>query len=424
MARHLPLRPNSAGFVAVAGLAAFSAYFCMYAFRKPVAAAQFDTFEPAFGINFKVAVILCQVIGYALSKWIGVRVIAERSTRRRGASILALMGISFMGLLGFAIVPAPFNLTMVLLSSLPLGMIWGFVFGWLEGRKSSEVLVAILSASFILASGVVKSVGATLLTIGVSETWMPVATACLFALPLIISVMVLAHIPLPSADDLAERGIRSAMGRPERAAFLQRARLPLALLAVTYVGFSVMRDVRDSFAAEVWAENGRGGEVALFTLSEAPIALFILCALALFSAIRDNFRAFRVAMTAISAGCLLLIASTLAFAFRGLGVLPWMIISGSGLFLAYVAIGTVVMERLIALGSGAANAGFAVYLIDAMGYSASLGLLLAREVFFPDLNWSGLIIQLALLSGTLGAVSAVALSRRTGRLTQLAMSCR
>lgn len=423
MARHLPVRPNSAGFVVMAGLAAFSCYFCMYAFRKPVAAAHFEGFEPVFGMDFKVALIVFQIIGYALSKWVGVRVIAERSTRRRAASILALMSLSFAGLLGFAVLPAPFNLLMILASSLPLGMIWGFVFGWLEGRRTSEILVAILSASFILASGAVKSAGALLLARGVSETWMPAATAGLFALPLIVSVLVLAHIPPPTNDDRAERRERFAMGRGERHGFLRLAGFPLALLSLSYVGLTVTRDLRDSFAAEIWAESRHGGEPALFTLSEAPIALFILGALALFSAIRDNARAFRVAMAAILAGCLLLIASTLAFAFAGLDVLAWMIASGCGLFLAYVAIGTVVIERLVALGSGAANAGFAVYLIDAMGYTASLGLLVSREVFFPDLNWSGLVTQLALVSGTLGALSALALSRRASQLTRFPVSC-
>lgn len=412
MVRRLPLRPNSAAFVAVAGLAAFSTYFCVYAFRKPVAAARFEGFEPVLGIDFKVAIILCQVIGYALSKWIGVRVIAERSTRRRAASILVLMTASFCGLLGFALLPTPANLVMILVSGLPLGMIWGFVFGWLEGRRTSEVLIAILSASFILASGVVKSVGALLVRLGVSETWMPVTTAAVFVLPLVLSVLVLAHIPAPSETDRSERRERQAMARRDRTDFLRLEGLALAQLSLAYVGFSVMRDVRDSFAAEIWAENARGGEVALFTLSEAPIALVILCALALFSTLRDNARAFRVAMNAILAGCLLLIASTLAFVFMGLDVLAWMILSGCGLFLAYVAIGTVVIERLVALGSGTANAGFAVYIIDAMGYTASLGVLLSRELFFPDLDWSGLIVQLALLSGALGAIAALSLSRR------------
>ncbi len=415
MARRLPLHANSAAFVAVAGLAAFSTYFCMYAFRKPVAAASFDGFDPVFGMDYKVAVIVFQLVGYALSKWIGVRVIAEHSTHRRGAAILVLVAISFVGLVGFGLIPAPFNLAMILLASLPLGMIWGFVFGWLEGRRTTEVLVAMLSASFILASGAVKSIGALALGLGISETWMPAATAALFIAPLALCVAVLAHIPEPSAQDRRERRERNAMGPAERAAFLKLAGLPITLLAVSYIAFSALRDVRDSFAAEVWSESGHAGEAGLFTLSELPIALFILAVLALFSRIRDNARALHIAMGAIFAGCLLLIASTLVFALGWIGVLAWMIVSGCGLFLTYVAIGTVVIERLVALGSGAANAGFAVYLIDALGYSATLLLLLARAHLFPDLDWSRIIVQLALASGLFGAFAALIIAARATR---------
>ncbi|MFY0253367.1 DUF5690 family protein [Chitinophaga sp. 30R24] len=40
----------------------------------------------------------------------------------------------------------------------PLRMIWGLVFSYLEGRRSTELMGAVLSISFIFSSGFVKSV--------------------------------------------------------------------------------------------------------------------------------------------------------------------------------------------------------------------------------------------------------------------------
>ncbi len=60
-------------------------------------------------------------------------------------------------------IPAPWNVAALFLNGLPLGLIWGLVFGFMEGRRTSEVLGAILCASFILSSGVVKSVGKALI---------------------------------------------------------------------------------------------------------------------------------------------------------------------------------------------------------------------------------------------------------------------
>ena len=45
------------------------------------------------------------------------------------------------------------------LNGLPLGMVFGLVVSYLEGRRQTEALAAALTASFIVSSGVVKSVG-------------------------------------------------------------------------------------------------------------------------------------------------------------------------------------------------------------------------------------------------------------------------
>ena len=49
------------------------------------------------------------------------------------------------------------------MNGLFLGMIWGLVFSYMEGRRVSEVLGAVLCASFIVSSGAVKSVGVLLM---------------------------------------------------------------------------------------------------------------------------------------------------------------------------------------------------------------------------------------------------------------------
>ena len=69
----------------------------------------------------------------------------------------------------------------MLLNGLPLGMIWGLVFSYLEGRRQTELLGAGLSVSFIFSSGVVKSVGKVLMQdFGVTQMWMPFLTGLIF----------------------------------------------------------------------------------------------------------------------------------------------------------------------------------------------------------------------------------------------------
>ena len=62
--------------------AAFSTYFCMYAFRRPFTAAEFAG-ESFLGtaVALKTAFIISQLLGYTLSKVIGIRVCSEMPRR-------------------------------------------------------------------------------------------------------------------------------------------------------------------------------------------------------------------------------------------------------------------------------------------------------------------------------------------------------
>ncbi len=145
----------------------------MYAFRKPFTAASFSG-EPSWGIGEKTLLVTAQVLGYTLAKILGIRVIAETPASRRAAGILVLIGSAELALLLFGVSPRPIRPLWLFLNGLSLGMVFGLVLGFLEGRRLTEALTAGLCASFILADGVTKSVGTWLLDDqGVPERWMP-----------------------------------------------------------------------------------------------------------------------------------------------------------------------------------------------------------------------------------------------------------
>jgi hypothetical protein len=268
-------------FSLFAGTAAFSTYFAMYAFRKPFTAATFeDVAGWDFALDYKVALVIAQVLGYALSKVIGIKVISEMDHSRRALAIVGLIGLSWLALIGFALAPAPWNVAALFLNGLPLGLIWGLVFSYVEGRRTSEVLGAILCASFILSSGVVKSVGKALLNAGVPDLWMPAATGILLMPVLLVAVAGLTSLPPPDADDIAERVARPPLFAEGRRRILAQYGPGITLLVLAYVIFTAIRDFRDNFAAEIWSALGYGGQASVFTASELPVAVVALAALA------------------------------------------------------------------------------------------------------------------------------------------------
>ena len=144
-------------------LCAFGVYFCMYAFRKPFTAAGFEGMS-FLGVSYKVWLVTAQVLGYMMSKFYGIKFISAMQPNRRAAMIVALIFIAWTSLLLFALIPAPYNIAMLFVNGVPLGVIWGLVFGYLEGRKTTEFMGVILSTSFIFSSGFTKSVGKFLIT--------------------------------------------------------------------------------------------------------------------------------------------------------------------------------------------------------------------------------------------------------------------
>lgn len=396
-------------FALYGGLMAFGAYFAMYAFRKPFTVASFAAAAPVLGVDYKIALVIAQVFGYALSKVAGVKIISETPPARRALAILALIAGAELGLVAFALVPAPWNIACLFVNGLMLGMIWGLVFGFLEGRRLSEVLGAMLCASFIVSSGVVKSVGETTMLRGwASEYWMPALTGLLFVPLLLLCVLGLSALPPPNAADERLRVARAPMDGAARARMFAAYAPGLIALIVIYVGLTALRDFRDNFAVEIWNGLGFKNDAQIFTLSELPVAAVVLVTLSLLMFIRDNRRAFLANLVLIAAGLLLAGLSSFGFQTHWIGPISWMVALGAGLYLAYTPFNALLFDRFIAAGGRTGTAGFLIYVADAAGYVSSVALLVLRDLTGVKLSWVEFLRAISYSAALAGLVLIVA----------------
>jgi hypothetical protein len=394
-------------FTLYGGLSAFFAYFAMYAYRKPFSAAAYGHVPGwPFAVDFKIMLVIAQVAGYALSKFIGVKVVSEMPPAWRAGAILLLIGLSEVALVLFAVAPAPVGVLMLFLNGLGLGMIWGLVFSFLEGRRLTEILGAMLCASFILSSGVVKSAGEALLLGGwANERWMPAATGLLFAPLLLLSVAALTQLPQPDARDQAERAPRSPMDSTQRRHFFRAHASGLVALIAVYVMLTAFRDFRDNFAAEIWGELGYGDQAGIFTWSEVPVAIIVLVALGLLVRVRDNRKGVIWNLVLIALGLADMGISTAAFQLGWLGPVAWMIAVGAGLYLAYTPFNALLFDRLMAATAAPGNAGFLIYVADASGYAGSVVLLLLRNFAHVTLPWAQFLCAIAYATCIIGLLA-------------------
>jgi hypothetical protein len=404
-------------FALYGGLAGFGAYSAMYAFRKPFTAARYEHVAGwPFLVDFKTAIIIAQVAGYALSKLIGIKIVSEMPGARRAAAILALVGIAEVALVGFAVLPTMAGVGALFVNGLTLGLIWGLVFGFLEGRRLTEVLGAMLCASFILSSGVVKSAGEAVMLAGwADERWMPAATGLLFTPLLLLSVWALAQLPPPDARDQAERAPRVPMDRAQRRRLFGRYAPSLIALLCVYVMLTALRDFRDNFAVDVWRELGFAGVAGIFTWTELPVTAVVLLSMALLVRVRDNRAAVFWNLALIAFGFALVGAATLAFQTGVIGAVAWMIVIGAGVYFAYIPFNALLFDRLMATTAVAGNAGFLIYVADACGYAGSVALLVFRTFGHVTLDWSSFLCGLSYVTCAVGlggtAIGAVTLRR-------------
>jgi hypothetical protein len=358
---------------------AFTTYFAMYSYRKPFAAAHYSG-EVALGLDLKSALIISQLCGYAFSKFLGVKFNSEMKPSRRAWALVVLIAWAELALVLFAVMPPGGKVVALFLNGLPLGTVWGVVFSFLEGRRTSEILGAGLSCAYVVASGAVKSIGSSLLTAGVTEAWMPALTGLLFLPIFLAAVYGLGLIPPPSSADVEARTEREPMSSAERRQFLRRFFPGLLLLVIVYLFLTSYRDFRDNYAAEIWADLGADRQASLFTLTEIPIAISVMIALGLLFLVKNNRRGLLFTYLIMIAGSALIGVATLLFDLEAIHPLTWMILVGLGLYLGYVPYGSVLFDRTIAALGIVATAVFLIYVSDAVAYSGSVAIVLYKTI--------------------------------------------
>ena len=391
-----------------ASAAAFVAYFSMYGFRKPFAVAKFSDLNfLGTEIELKTAIVISQIVGYALSKYIGIWGCSAIKREHIWAALVGLVCLALGSLFVFAIVPTQWKVAAIFFNGLPLGMVWGLVVRYLEGRRSSDIMLAVLCFSFMIASGVVKDTGKWLIDDwSISESWMPFYTGLIFLPSFVIATVALAFLPQPTEDDIILRVERKTMTWSDRWLFIRKFMSGLIPLFIVYTILTAYRDFRDNYGIEMLTNLGFAEMPAVFTRIEFWVAVSILAALGLMFLVKDNRASLHVIFASMVAGGILLLVSNYLFVEKHISGFVWMILIGLGAYAIYVPFNAVLFERMVAATGTAATAVFAIYVADALGYTGSIIVQLYKDLFAGDEKRDVFFINFTWL---LGAVSIVCL---------------
>ena len=373
-------------FVLWAGGTALLSYSLVYALRKPFTAAEFDGLQVA-GMDYKIVVSIIQLIGYVCAKMLGIKFISELKPEGRLKFIIGSAALSELSLVAFGLLPAPYNIFALFFNGLSLGCMWGVIFSFLEGRRTTDILVGIMGVSMALSSGVAKSLGLYALNdLGVSEFWMPALVGAV-AFPLLCFMgWMMTKFPAPTAADIAARTKRVTLdGRQRWQLFVKFMPLLIMLFGANLL-LTVQRDIKEDFIVCIidvsqvssWA----------FAHLDSIATLVLLGVFALLSAVGNHLRAL----------CLILIMSAIGMgtiAFLGaeagslnMPVTAWLFLQTLCIDIAYLSFQTIFFERFIACFKVQGNVGFFIITIDFIGYLGTLCLLLFKEFQAPHIDWT------------------------------------
>lgn len=385
-----------------AGGAALLSYSLVYALRKPYTAASFDglTF---FGNDYKVIVTTIQILGYFIAKFFGIKIISELKKENRFKFFVYSAVLAEAALIGFGLLPAPYNVTAIFVNGLSLGCMWGVVFSFIEGRKITDILASLLGVSIVFSSGVAKSFGLFAMNeMQIDQFWMP-ATIGGFALPLLVFMgYMLKKLPQPTAEDIALRNERVSLDGKSRKALFKKYALILSLLFVGNFMLLVLRDIKEDFLVDILDMSDQSSW--LFAQIDSVVTLVILGLFTLFIFFRSNIKALLWLITLVVAGCLTMTYVSFHYETLDLSPVTWLFIQSLSLYIAYLTFQTIFFDRFIACFRIKGNVGFFIAMIDFIGYMGTVTLLSTKELLNIDLEWFALFNHIACIVGAICTV--------------------
>jgi MFS family permease len=385
-------------FVIWAGGGTLVAYFLVYALRKAFTASTFDNLT-LWGLDYKVVISICQILGYLLSKYCGIKIVSELKRKHRLPAIILSASGAELSLVLFGIIPYPVNFFCLFFNGLFLGCMWGFLFSYIEGRRLTDILAGFLGVSMIISSGAAKSFGLYVLSLNISPFWMPAIIGGI-AMPLLSGIsFLLDKLPEPTGEEKSEKSERTPLNKHQRRALLKRYSLMLVPLLTVNILYTVLRDIKEDFLVDIIKHTHIHLSPFLFVRIDSIVTLLLLALIGSMIKVRNNMLSLKILLIMMFTGSVVVFLSS-AF-FDGLSAVPvlWLFLQSMGIYTAYLAFQTVFFDRFIACFRIRGNVGFFIYISDFLGYLASCLFLFGKSVLNIHINWLEYYNRLGIIVG-------------------------
>ena len=364
--------------------------------------------EKIGGMSYKVWAVSWYHLGHILGKVIS-NMLSSSLQKRQHFWIIVFISISELLLLLFGAIPAPGNFSMILLNGIPHGFIWQLIFNSSTSKRFPEYLEITFQCSLILSSGIVKSIGRSLIQSGTDEYWAPSVICGVVSIIFLASIVILESLPAFSSNSNGNFPELPSMTKNDRREFFQTLSPGLICWIVVLSILISLRNFRDSFAVDFYFEWNQSNAIYCLFLSELISAIIVAAAIILINRFISNTFTRLIAYHICGfVGFLLMLICGFLCSKGSLNGLVFMIMSGIGCFLAYVPLRTFLHKSLVSVFQFSNSANFFVYYYTLFGSFVTFlvsflkGLAAESKQFakyFGDLSFYLGIIGLVLLIG-------------------------
>ena len=380
-------------FILWAGGAALLSYSLVYALRKPYTAAAFEDLE-VFNMDYKVVVTIAQILGYVISKFMGIKLISELKREERLKFILMSIVMAELSLIFFGLLSAPYNIAAMFLNGLSLGCMWGVIFSYIEGRRMTDILASLLGVSMVISSGTAKSAGLFVMNnLHVSEFWMPALIGGI-ALPILALLgYALNRLPEPDAEDIAMKSERETLNGRQRKELLKSYLPFLSMLFIANIAIVILRDIKEDFLVNIIDVSAYSPWI--LARVDSVVTVIILVIFGLMVLVKNNLKALSILFGLIITGMIAM--SVISFGQKTFQLSPitWLFAQSLCLYIAYLTFQTIFFDRFIACFRIKGNVGFFIVMTDFLGYTGTVLVLILKEFLHPDIDWAGFYNQFA-----------------------------
>eukprot|EP00039_Didymoeca_costata_P029394 m.24490 g.24490 ORF g.24490 m.24490 type:complete len:448 (+) comp7612_c0_seq1:272-1615(+) len=409
---------NSFKTTVVMSIAVAICYIGVYFIKYPMFVLSGDHYEkPLYlGISLSSWFGLATTSGYGISKVPAYFFVSEMNRSRRFILILSIILLYFILTVGFfAVSPGYIQISGVFLGGLFGSWIYTVLFTYLEGRRTTEVLAGVLNAAIVFGGSLARFV-ASLLLKHLPEhlhNWMPLFAAGMLLPASLICLAILNSQPAPSAQDEKQREVRKSMNTRERTKFMRKYAFGMFANILVFAILTTFRSFRDFFAVNIYSELlGHTPSASLYLLADWPAGFFSCGLITLVSLVKDNRVALNLLLYLSFSGNVMLCAVSFLFKLKILtNPTAFIVLIGVGLYLAYMPLGSILYDRLLAVSGTKGTTVFLIFVSDACGYLGTIGLLLYKNLD-PDsqkANWEDFFVwaclSVSIISGALILIS-------------------